>query len=62
MSPSPPARFEPKYSVVPSQESEGRVSEEAVVLIDRMGLARRVTVTVCASGEVGARNAVDTCP
>jgi hypothetical protein len=37
-------------------------SEEAVVLIDRMGLARRVTVTVCANGEVGARTAVEVCP
>lgn len=49
-------------SVTVTTNDEKIFSEEAVVLIDRMGLARRVTVTVCASGEVGARNAVDTCP
>lgn len=49
-------------SVTVATNDEKIFSEEAVVLIDRMGLARRVTVTVCASGEVGARNAVDTCP
>lgn len=36
-------------------------SEEAVVLIDRMGLARRVTVDVCPDGSVGGRNAVALC-
>ena len=49
-------------SVTVTTNDEKIFSEEAVALIDRMGLARRVTVTVCASGEVGARNAVDTCP
>lgn len=36
-------------------------SEESVVLIDRMGLARRVTVTVCPDGSVGGRNTVAIC-
>lgn len=36
-------------------------SEEAVVLIDRLGLARRVTVTVCADGAVGARSTKAIC-
>ena len=49
-------------SVTVATNDEKIFSEEAVVLIDRMGLARAVTVTVCADGEVGARNAVDLCP
>lgn len=49
-------------SVTVSTNDEKIFSEEAVVLIDRMGLARRVTVTVCANGEVGARNTLDICP
>ena len=49
-------------SVTVQTNDEKIFSEEAVVLIDRMGLARRVTVTVCANGEVGARTAVDVCP
>lgn len=49
-------------SVTVSTNDEKIFSEEAVVLIDRMGLARRVTVAVCANGEVGARNTVDLCP
>ena len=48
-------------SVTVATNDEKIFSEEAVVLIDRMGLARRVTVAVCANGEVGARNAVDIC-
>lgn len=48
-------------SVTVATNDEKIFTEEAVVLIDRMGLARRVTVTVCANGEVGARNAVDIC-
>ena len=49
-------------SVTVQTNDEKIFSEEAVVLIDRMGLARLVTVTVCANGEVGARTAVDVCP
>ncbi|AMD42755.1 major capsid hexamer protein [Streptomyces phage Xkcd426] len=49
-------------SVTVATNDEKIFSEEAVVLIDRMGLARRVTLEVCANGEVGARNAVDLCP
>jgi hypothetical protein len=49
-------------SVTVATNDEKIFSEEAVVLIDRMGLARRVTVTVCANGEVGARTAVEVCP
>ena len=49
-------------SVTVQTNDEKIFSEEAVVLIDRMGLARRVTVAVCANGEVGARNTVDICP
>lgn len=49
-------------SVTVATNDEKIFSEEAVVLIDRMGLARAVTVTVCADGEVGARNDVDLCP
>ncbi len=37
-------------------------SEEAVMLIDRMGLSRRVTVAVCPSGQVGAQPATAICP
>lgn len=36
-------------------------TEESVVLIDRMGLGRNVTVTVCPDGTVGARSAVPLC-
>lgn len=49
-------------SVTIATNDEKIFSEEAVVLIDRMGLARRVTVEVCPNGEVGARNTVDLCP
>lgn len=48
-------------SVTVATNDEKIFSEEAVVLIDRMGLARAVTVAVCANGEVGARNTVDLC-
>lgn len=49
-------------SVTVATNDEKIFSEEAVVLIDRMGLARRVTVTVCANGEVGARSTTEICP
>lgn len=49
-------------SVTVQTNDEKIFTEEAAVLIDRMGLARRVTVTVCADGSVGARSAVDVCP
>lgn len=49
-------------SVTVQTNDEKIFSEEAVVLIDRMGLARRVTVTVCADGSVGARSDVAVCP
>lgn len=49
-------------SVTVSTNDEKLFSEEAVVLIDRMGLARRVTVAVCPDGSVGRRNAVELCP
>lgn len=49
-------------SVTVQTNDEKIFSEEAVALIDRMGLARRVTVAVCPNGEVGARNTVDICP
>lgn len=49
-------------SVTVATNDEKIFSEEAVVLIDRMGLARRVTVTVCANGEVGARTTTEICP
>lgn len=49
-------------SVTVATNDEKIFSEEAVVLIDRMGLARAVTVAVCPNGEVGARNDVDLCP
>ena len=48
-------------SVTVATNDEKIFSEEAVVLIDRMGLARRVTVTVCANGEVGARSTTAIC-
>lgn len=48
-------------SVTVSTNDEKIFSEEAVVLIDRMGLARRVTVDVCPNGSVGARNATPLC-
>lgn len=48
-------------SVTVSTNDEKIFSEEAVALIDRMGLARTVTVAVCPNGEVGARNTVDIC-
>jgi hypothetical protein len=49
-------------SVTVATNDEKIFSEEPVVLIDRMGLARAVTVEVCPNGEVGARNALDICP
>jgi hypothetical protein len=49
-------------SVTITTNDEKLFSEEAVALIDRMGLARNVTVEVCPNGEVGARNTVDLCP
>lgn len=49
-------------SVTVATNDEKLFSEEAVMLIDRLGLARLVTVDVCPNGEVGARNAVDLCP
>lgn len=48
-------------SVTVATNDEKIFSEEAVALIDRMGLARAVTVNVCPNGEVGARNTVDIC-
>lgn len=48
-------------SVTVATNDEKLFSEEAVALIDRMGLARNVTVQVCPNGEVGARNTVDIC-
>lgn len=48
-------------SVTVATNDEKIFSEEAVVLIDRMGLARRVTVDVCPNGMVGARNATPLC-
>lgn len=41
-------------SVLMAQNNEKIFSEEAVVLIDKMAMARRVTVTVCPNGSVGA--------
>ena len=49
-------------SVTVATNDEKIFSEEAVALIDRMGLARAVTVAVCPNGVVGARNTVDLCP
>jgi hypothetical protein len=49
-------------SVTVATNDEKIFSEEAVMLVDRLGLARLVTVDVCPNGEVGARNAVDLCP
>lgn len=49
-------------SITVATNDEKIFSEEAVMLIDRLGLSRRVTVEVCPNGEVGARNAVDICP
>lgn len=49
-------------SVTVATNDEKIFSEEAVALIDRMGLARAVTVNVCPNGEVGARNTVELCP
>ena len=49
-------------SVTVATNDEKIFSEEAVMLIDRLGLARLVTVDVCPDGSVGARNAVDLCP
>lgn len=48
-------------SVTVATNDEKIFSEEAVALIDRMGLARRVTVAVCPNGSVGARNATPLC-
>jgi hypothetical protein len=48
-------------SVTVATNDEKIFSEEAVVLIDRMGLARRVTVNVCPDGSVGGRNTVALC-
>jgi hypothetical protein len=41
-------------STLASTNDERIFSEEAVALIDKMGLARRVTVPVCPNGSVGA--------
>lgn len=49
-------------SVTVATNDEKIFSEEAVMLVDRLGLARLVTVAVCPNGEVGARNTVDLCP
>lgn len=49
-------------SVTVQTNDEKIFSEEAAVLIDRMGLARAVTVSICPNGEVGARNTVELCP
>ena len=49
-------------SVTVATNDEKIFSEEAVMLIDRLGLARLVTVDVCPDGSVGRRNAVDLCP
>lgn len=49
-------------SVTVATNDEKIFSEEAVALIDKMGLARRVTVTVCASGEIGPQAATAICP
>lgn len=43
-------------SVTVSTNDEKIFSEEAVMLIDRLGLARLVTVDVCPDGSVGGRN------
>lgn len=48
-------------SVTLATNDEKIFSEEAVVLIDRMGLARRVTLDICPDGSVGARNTVAIC-
>lgn len=48
-------------SVTVATNDEKIFSEEAVMLIDRLGLSRSVTVDVCPNGEVGARNTVDIC-
>ncbi|ALY07263.1 major capsid hexamer protein [Streptomyces phage Maih] len=48
-------------SVTVATNDEKIFSEEAVMLVDRLGLARLVTVDVCPNGEVGARNTVDIC-
>lgn len=49
-------------SVTVATNDEKIFSEEAVALIDKMGLARRVTVAVCASGQIGPQAAAAVCP
>lgn len=48
-------------SVTVATNDQKIFSEEAVALIDRQGISRRVTVTVCPDGSQGALKAV-TCP
>ncbi len=48
-------------SVTVATNDQKIFSEEGIALVDRMGLARAVTVAVCPNGEVGARNTVDIC-
>ena len=49
-------------SVTVATNDEKIFSEEAILLVDRMGLARKITVEICPNGEVGARNTVELCP
>lgn len=49
-------------SVTMSTNDQKIFSEEGVALIDRTGTARRVTVAVCASGQVGPQSAAAICP
>ena len=49
-------------SVTVATNDEKIFSEEAVALIDRMGLSRVVTVTVCPNGQIGPQPAAFACP
>ena len=49
-------------SVTVATNDEKIFSEEAVALIDRMGLSRRVTVVVCPNGQIGPQPEAFACP
>lgn len=49
-------------SVTMATNDQKLFSEEGVALIDRTGTARRVTVAVCASGQIGPQSAAAICP
>ncbi len=49
-------------SVTVATNDQKLFSEEGVALIDRTGTARRVTVSVCASGQIGPQAAAAICP